>query len=78
MEGGRGQKKNFIKSFLVISGNFFVSGYTNVSKNPRNNPKKLEFFKILKKWKVGIYLEKNFNTLSYDRESLVTSLLVFF
>ena len=24
-------KKNFIKSFLTMSGNFFVPGYTNVS-----------------------------------------------
>ena len=24
-------KKNFIKSFLTMSGDFFVSGYTNVS-----------------------------------------------
>ena len=46
----KGVKKNYIKSFLVMSGNFFVPGYTNVSQRVLEIiPKKLKYFKISKK-----------------------------
>ena len=50
--------------------------YLNITKK-LPPPLPLPPFKNLKIF-FTIYLEKNFNTLSYDRESLVTSLLVFF
>ena len=42
----RGQK-TFIKSFFVMSGNFFVPRYTNGS---QDNPKKLKFLKIFSRF----------------------------
>ena len=43
-------KKNFIKNLLVMGGNFFVPGYTNVSQKVPGLIPKTEIFQKCEKW----------------------------